>query len=119
MQPEKLNGEYFMQIEFIDIDSSGGVFTPKLGVTKDFERFMLVVELKLGLGKVDYSKGESLAPYVFSSILDLVSYCKKKFPDVVLFFTLDGNRIDFFKYLFGTGEGLKTFDILIKGKEGV
>lgn len=119
MQPEKLNEEYFMQIEFIDIDSSGGVFTPKLGVTKDFERFvMFAPELKLGLG-VDYSKGESLSPYVFSSILDLVSYCKKKFPDVVLFFTLDGSRIDFFKYFFGTGEGRKTYGILVNGKEEV
>lgn len=105
-----------MQIEFINIERDGSYFAPKIGLTKGFEAFaVLVPELKLGQG-VDYSKGDLLTSMVFSSILDVVNFAKKKFPDSALVFTIDGSRIEFFKYLYGSDEGRKVYEILMGGE---
>lgn len=104
-----------MQIEFINIESEGGLFTPKLGSTKDFEAYaMLVPEPKVGQG-IDYSKGELLSDYLFTSILDVVNFSKRKFPDAALFFTIDGSRSEFFSYLYGSDDGRKAYRILKGG----
>lgn len=104
-----------MQIEFINIEQGEGFFTPKLCSAKDFKAYAtLIPEPKLGKG-VDYSKGELLSDYVFSSILDVVNFSKRKFPDSALFFTIDGSRNDFSKYLFGGEEGRKAYNVLMEG----